>query len=182
MQIPLQVTFRHLPHSDALEARIREKAAKLEQFFPHVTSCRVVVEEERLHQHQGKLFNVRIDLHIPGHELVVNMERNEDPFVAVRDAFRDARRQLEEGARVMRGDVKTHPLAQHGRVARLSIDEGCGFIETPDGRELYFSRENVVSPAFEQLEEGTEVQFLEELAGEGPQAKRVSAGKHHVLS
>jgi ribosomal subunit interface protein len=108
MQIPLQITFRHLPHSDALETRISEKAAKLEQFFPHITSCRVVVEEQRLHQHQGKLFNVRIDLHIPGRELVVNMERNEDAFVAVRDAFRDARRQLEEAARLMRGEVKAH--------------------------------------------------------------------------
>jgi ribosomal subunit interface protein len=108
MQIPLQVTFRHLAPSEALDARIREKAAKLEQFFPHITSCRVVVEEQRLHQQQGKLFNVRIDLHIPGHELVVNMEHDEDAFVAVRDAFRDARRQLEDGARQMRGDVKAH--------------------------------------------------------------------------
>lgn len=182
MQIPLQITFRHFPSSGALEARIREKVAKLEHFFPHITSCRVVIEERRLHQQQSRLFNVSIDLHIPGHELVVNTGHNEDAFVAVRDAFRDARRQLEEGARLMRREVKTHPLEQHGRVARLSAAEGCGFIETMDGRELYFSRENVVSPAFEQLEEGTEVQFLEELAGEGRQAKRVSAGKHHVIS
>ena len=108
MQIPLQITFRHFPTSDALEARIREKAAKLEQFFPHITSCRVVVEEQRLHQHQGRLFNVRIDLHIPGHELVVNAEHNEDAFVAVRDAFGDAQRQLEESAKVMHGEVKAH--------------------------------------------------------------------------
>lgn len=111
MKIPLQVTFRHLPHSDALDARIREKAAKLEQFFPHITSCRVVVEEQARHKHQGRQFNIRIDLHIPGHELVVNMERDEDAFVAVRDAFRDARRQLEESARLMRGEVKTHSAA-----------------------------------------------------------------------
>ena len=108
MKIPLQITFRHFPTSDALEARIREKAAKLERFFPNIMSCHVVVEEQRRHQHQGRLFNVSIDLRIPGHELVVNMERDEDAFVAVRDAFRDARRQLEEGARLMRGDVKTH--------------------------------------------------------------------------
>lgn len=182
MKIPIQITFRHLPQSDALEARIREKAAKLERFFPRIMSCRVVVEEQRLHQHQGKLFNVSIDLHIPGHELAVSMDHDEDVFVAVRDAFSDARRQLEEHARLMRGEVKTHPLEQHGRVARLSFEEGCGFIETPDGRELYFSRENVVNPAFEQLQEGTEVQFLEEIGGEGPQAKRVSAGKHHLPS
>jgi len=70
-------------------------------------------------------------------------------------------------------------VPQHGTIARLFADEGYGFIETPDGRELYFSRENVLHPAFEQLTSGTEVQFLEELAAEGPQAKRVSVGKHH---
>ncbi len=182
MQIPLQITFRHLPHSDALEARIREKAEKLERFSPRIMSCRVVVEEQRLHQHQGRLFNVRIDLHVPGHELVVNARNDEDVFVAVRDAFNDVRRQLEERARQIRGEVKTHPLEQHGRIARLSLAEGCGIIETADGRELYFSRENVASPAFEHLSAGTEVQFLEEMGGEGPQAKRVSAGKHRVPS
>ena len=124
MQIPLQVTFRHLPHSDALDARIREKVSKLEQFYPRIMSCRVVVEEERLHQHQGRLFNVRIDLHIPGHKLVVNMDHNEDAFVAVRDAFRDARRQLEEQARMMRGEVKAHPPEKQGPVAQPSPEEG----------------------------------------------------------
>jgi cold shock CspA family protein len=80
----------------------------------------------------------------------------------------------------MRGDVKAHVVSQHGKVARLFTDEGYGFIETADGRELYFSRENMVHPAFEQLTPGNEVQFIEEMAAEGPQAKRVSVGKHHA--
>jgi ribosomal subunit interface protein len=108
MQIPLQITYRHFPRSDALEARIRERTAELEQFFPHVVSCRVVVEEESRHKQQGKLFAVRVDLHVPGRELVVNREHDEDPFVAVRDAFDALRRQLEDHARVVRGDVKGH--------------------------------------------------------------------------
>jgi cold shock CspA family protein len=97
---------------------------------------------------------------------------------AVRDAFDSAKRQLEETARELRGDVKTHAPELRGKVARLRLDEGYGFIETGDGRELYFSRDNVVHPSFEQLEPGTVVQFIEELAAEGPQAKRVSAGRH----
>jgi len=62
----------------------------------------------------------------------------------------------------------------------MRLDEGYGFIETSDGRELYFSRDNVVHPLFEHLEPGTVVQFIEEMAAEGPQAKRVSAGKHQA--
>jgi cold shock CspA family protein len=85
---------------------------------------------------------------------------------------------LEDVVREKRGDVKVHDVPQHGSIARLSFDEGYGFIETSDGRELYFSRENVVHPTFESLEPGMPVQFIEELAGDSPQAKRVSVGKH----
>jgi cold shock CspA family protein len=67
-----------------------------------------------------------------------------------------------------------------GRVARLVEDEGYGFIETPDGQELYFHRENLASNNFDQLAEGSEVQFLEDIGSEGFQAKRVSTGKHHI--
>jgi cold shock CspA family protein len=98
-------------------------------------------------------------------------------YVALRDAFDAARRKLEDYAREKRGDVKHHELTQSGKVVRIVADEGFGFIATADGRELYFSRENVVTPAFDRLAPGTEVHFIEEMAAEGPQAKRVSARK-----
>lgn len=180
MQVPLQITVRDVPHSRALEAGIREKAAKLEEFGPRITSCRVTVAESSKHHQQGRQFSVRIDLRVPGREIAVTREHHEDVFIALRDAFDAAKRQLEDVVREKRGDVKAHEIPQHGQIARLSVDEGCGFIETADGRELYFSRENVVHPDFEHLEPGMAVQFIEELAGEGPQAKRVSVGKHHV--
>ena len=181
MQVPLQITLRHMPTSDALEARIRDQAAKLEAFHPHVISCRVTVEELDKHQHQGRQFQVRIDAHVPGREIVANRDHDEDVYVALRDAFAAVTRQLEEDVRVRRGDVKLHDVPQHGRVARLVADEGYGFIATPDGRELYFSRANVVHPDFKDLAVGTEVQFIEEAAAEGPQANRVSVGKHGPL-
>jgi len=115
---------------------------------------------------------------VPGHEVFVNRDHHEDVYVAVRDAFDTAARKLEEVARVDRGDVKEHGLPQRGEIVRLFAEEGFGFIQTADGRELYFSRENVVDPAFDRLAAGMTVQFLEELAAEGRQAKRVSAGKH----
>jgi len=178
MQVPLQITIKDVPHSPAVDARVREKMAKLEEFHPRITRCHVTVEETGKHRHQGRRFAVRIDLRVPGREIAVTREHHEDVLIALRDAFDAAKRQLEDAVREMRGDVKVHEVPQHGRIARLSPDEGYGFIETREGRELYFSRENVVYPAFERLEPDMPVQFIEELAGDSPQAKRVSAGKH----
>lgn len=99
MKTPLQITFRDLPHSDALETHIRDKAQKLEQLFAEIISCRVVVEQPARHQQQGKLFNIHIDLGVPGSEILVDRQANEDVYVALRDAFDAARRQLEDYAR-----------------------------------------------------------------------------------
>lgn len=106
MQVPLQITVRDFPQSDALEARIREKAAKLEEFHPRITSCRVTVEESRKHHQQGRHFEVNLDVRVPGREIVVNHAHHEDAYVALREAFDAAKRQLEDIARVQRGDVK----------------------------------------------------------------------------
>lgn len=99
MQVPLQITYRGIHHSDALDARIRDKAAKLEELHPRITSCRVVVEERHRHKQQGREFTVSIDLRLPGHELFVNRDHDEDVYVAVRDAFDAAGRKLEDVAR-----------------------------------------------------------------------------------
>lgn len=183
MQTPLQITFRNFPRSEAVEARIRDKAAKLEEFHPRIMSCHVVVEELDRHHHQGKQFTVRLDIRVPGHELVVDRDHHEDIYVALRDAFNAAGRKLEEVVRTARGDVKAHEVAQHGKVARLFPGEGYGFIETADGREFYFSCDNVVEPTFDRLETGVAVQFVEDVASDGRQhATRVSAGKHRPLA
>lgn len=108
MQIPLQITIRDMEHSDALETHIRDKANKLEEFFDRIMSCRVVVEMPHKHHHQGKQFNVRIDIGVPGSEIVVNRDHAEDVYVALRDAFDAAKRQLEDYARKIRGNVKMH--------------------------------------------------------------------------
>jgi ribosomal subunit interface protein len=108
MQIPTQITLRHMPPSDALEARIREKADKLSEFHGGVMRCHVVVEELALHHQQGRRFNVRVDVHVPGHEITVNRDHDEDPYVAVRDAFDHVALQLRELARRQRGEVKAH--------------------------------------------------------------------------
>lgn len=180
MQIPLQITLRDMPPSEAVETRIREKAQKLDSFYDRIMSCRVVVESPQRHQHQGKLHSVRIDLSVPGAELVVNRVEHEDIYVAIRDAFNAIGRKLEDYARRQRGDVKIHDVPHQGRITKIFPAQGYGFIETPDRRELYFNRNSVVEPEFEQLEIGAEVSYVEEQGKEGPQARRVSTGKHQV--
>ena len=175
MQIPLQISFHGVERSNALYNAIHDKVEKLERYYDRITSCRVVLELDARHKHQGKQLTVRLDIKVPGGEIAVTREHNSDVQIALRDAFDAARRQLEDYARGQRGDVKRHAPEFTGRVARLDASQGIGFIVTDDGREYYFSRDNVVAPSFDRLAVGTTVHFIEEVAGEGMQAKRVSA-------
>lgn len=108
MQIPLQVTFRDMAQSEAIESRIRTKVEKLQKHYDRIMGCRVVIEMPQRHKHQGKLHSVRIDLTVPGAELVANHAQDEDVYVAIRDAFGAITRQLEDFARRQRGEVKNH--------------------------------------------------------------------------
>jgi ribosomal subunit interface protein len=175
MQIPLQISLHGITRSNALYNAIREKADKLERYYDRIMSCRVVLEQPARHQRKGKQYAVRIDLKVPGGEIAVTHEHDEDLQIALREAFNAARRRLEDYARGQRGDVKHHAPEYTGRVARIDAEQGIGFIATEDGREYYFSRDNVITPAFEDLAIGTPVHFIEDVAAEGLQAKRVAA-------
>ena len=108
MQIAPQISFHGIEHSDALHDSIRERAEKLERFYDHIMGCRVVLELSSRHQRRGKQFTVRIDLTVPGSEIAITHQHDEDVQVALRDAFDAARRKLEDYARTRRGDVKRH--------------------------------------------------------------------------
>lgn len=117
MQIPLQITFHGIDHSDAVEERVREKVAKLEQFFDRITSCRVAIERSHkntssLHQ-KGEDFHVRVDLTVPGSELVVkrDSDEHEDIYAALKGAFQAIERQLKEYVARQRGEVKSRAQA-----------------------------------------------------------------------
>lgn len=178
MQLPLQISFRGMNPSDAVEARIRERADELDQYYDRVMSCRVVVESPHRRHHQGKLYHVRVDITVPGGEVVVRREpaerhAHEDVYVAIRDAFDAAERQLADYARRQRGAVKLHAPASSGHVSKLFPSEGYGFIDTPDGRDVYFHRNSVLQDAFDRLEIGSEVHYVEEPGEKGPQASTV---------
>jgi cold shock CspA family protein/ribosome-associated translation inhibitor RaiA len=196
MQIPIQITFRNMDSSPAVEERVREEAEKLSEFYNGIMGCRVMVEIPHQHRQQGKRFHIRIDLIVPGGEIVVNHEPSlrgsiqqagtekrkkgqevaaphKDIYVAIRDAFKAARRQLQDYARKQSGAVKKREPAPRARVSRLFPEEGHGYLEAPDGGEIYFHKNSVLNDGFEKLAIGTEVSFVEEAGDKGPQASTV---------
>ncbi len=184
MQIEPRVTYRNVEPSDALHAKIQQRIAHLDRLFPNLTSCRVSVARDDAHQHQGRHYHVRVDVTAPGHELVVDhaaaQDRgHEDPYIAVRDAFDAMQRRVQDLARTMRGDVKTHLPPQHGRVAEIDPAAGRGSIVAADGRSLYFHRNAVVGGRFDELRVGAEVRFAEQPGDDGPQASSVAPVGHH---
>jgi ribosome-associated translation inhibitor RaiA len=173
VQQPLQITAREVSLSEVAEDDIRAKAENLDTYYDGIISCRVVIEGPGRHHRRGP-YAVKIDLTVPGSELVVDHQTDADLYVAIRDAFDAARRRLEDYARRQRGDVKVHGAMSHGRVSKLLPERDRGFLETLDGREIYFHRNSVLHPGFERLTIGSEVRFTEEAGEQGPQASTVA--------
>ena len=186
MKLPLQIVFRNMGPSEAIEAKVHERAQKLDRFYEHIMSCRVVIEESHKHHERGNLYHVRIDMKVPDAEIVANREPDAhhgytDVYVAIRDAFDSARRQLQDYARERRQEVKSHEIPPHGHVVSLVPEENFGRIGTADGREVYFHRNSVIDASFDELKVGDEVRFAEEEGELGPQASTVRVvGKHHL--
>jgi len=119
MQVPIQISFEGLDHSDALEHRIREEVGKLEKFYERMTSARIVISRPQRRHHKGDVYQVRIHLTLPGaSDIVITREpamtgAHEDAYVTVRDAFNAARRQLQDVNRKRQGKVKLHEAPPH---------------------------------------------------------------------
>jgi cold shock CspA family protein/ribosome-associated translation inhibitor RaiA len=196
MILPLQIAFRNMKPSDAIEARVREEAAKLETFYRGIMRCRVVIELPHKHRRKGDLYHVRIDLTVPGAELVVKKEpslqaelrridvetqskdyeveaAHKDAYVVIRDAFKEARRRLQDYARRQQGQTKLHAPQAMGRVSKLFPDEEYGFLETSEGDQIYFHKNSVLHRGFGRLKVGSRVMFVEEAGEKGPQASTV---------
>jgi ribosomal subunit interface protein len=179
MLLPLQITFRHMDPSPAVEARVRELAARLDRFYAAITRCRVVISTPPAHSHKGGPFSVRIDVTLPRGEVFAHSDHantgaHTDVYVALRDAFDDLRRQLEDYGSRQQGDVKHHePSMQSGTVVELATEEGYGRIEAVGGHLVYFHRNSVHGARFESLIPGTRVRFEEEQGDRGAQAAAV---------
>ena len=117
MKLPLEITFRNMQPSDAVQAAVRERAAKLDKFYRYIMACHVTVNAPHKHHHKGNRYQVKIDVTVPGGELVVshNADANkahEDVYVAMRDAFDAIRRRLEDYARKRRGHIKSDTFSR----------------------------------------------------------------------
>lgn len=196
MILPVQITFRNMSPSTVVEEWIQSEAAKLDEFYDRITGCRVVVELPNRRHKWGSLYHVRVDLTVPGGELIVKREPSlrtslqqvrgdrmrkhlevkaphRELRQAIDDAFKAAGRRLQDYARRQRGDVKAHEHAPRARVSKLIPAEGYGFLETPGGREIYFHEHSVLGDGFRRLQLGTVVTFVEEQGERGPQASTV---------
>jgi len=108
MQHPLQITHHNISLSEAAEQRIRSKAAKLERFCDQIISCHVTVDSPHHHKHKGESYDVKIVITMPGEELIVKHEPDEDLYVAIRDAFNAAERKLKEHSERRSGEARLH--------------------------------------------------------------------------
>jgi cold shock CspA family protein len=179
-----------------IEKEITTQARKLESFYRSITSCRVLVEASERHRQKGYPYHIRIDLTVPGGEIVVKRaptsyaaERHlagqshrkameirperRNLKLAIRESFDTARRRLQDHARKRRAQVKTHEPAPEGRVSKLFPAEDFGYVETADGREIYFQANSVMNRRFKSLKIGSIVRFAEERGEKGPQASTV---------
>jgi cold shock CspA family protein len=179
MKTPLQLRWHNVDPSDALASQVREETERLGKFWDRITGCAVTLEApSRHHRHSGSQYRVRIELSAPGGRIVVGRDPRRsrlhgDLYAAVKAAFREARRQIEDRVRRLDRRVKLHLPPAEAKVARLFREDGYGFLRTPDGRDVYFHQRSVLRGAFPQLRVGSLVRFAEEQGDEGPQASTV---------
>jgi len=185
MQTALEIDFQGMEPRESLRAAIIEHVAGLEGRFRRITACRVVLKASGDHHQTAGLYQVHIRLALPdGKEIDVGHtprldERHADVHFALNDAFKRARRQLQDQVRRLQGHVKTHEGQPIGTVKKLQDD--FGFLDTTDGREIYFHRNSVRNGGFSRLRVGTRVSFAEEVGERGPQASTVHVLRHHAL-
>jgi cold shock CspA family protein len=190
------VTFRNVRSPELAEKWVRDEIAKLTILYPRIMACRVAVESPHRHHRLGSQFHIRIDVTVPGGEIVIKhqpslrarMRQTGETRVAkhlelktahknlrqaIDDAFKAAGRRLQDYARRQRGSVKSHEPLPTARVSKLFPKKGYGFMTTQDGREIYFHKNAVLNRGFNKLKTGTKVRFAEEEGEKGLQASTV---------
>jgi ribosome-associated translation inhibitor RaiA len=181
MDIPVEIAFHNMSSTPALEGEIRERVDKLDRLYQHLIGCRVSVEQLHRRHQNGNIFEVHIDMRVPGDEIVVSREPHRarekfadpDAGIAVRNAFKAAERRLLDYKRKQRGEVKLHDESFAGQVTQLYPQEDHGFLLTHEGTQLYFHRNGLVNRDFDRLKVGDKVHFVETVGDTGPIANKV---------
>jgi cold shock CspA family protein len=187
MQTPVEIDFQGMSGNSEIRSAISKHVNELEQRSGRVTACRVVLKGPGDHHHTGGLYEVNIRLALPnGREVNVGRtaqadERHSDLSYALNDAFKRARRRLQDHVRRLQGAVKTHEGQPIGTIVRLDPSGEFGFLTSSDSREIYFHRNSVLNDGFGLLTCGSRVSFVEEIGEKGPQATSVKLlGKHRL--
>jgi len=188
MQTPVEIDFHGFKGNEQLRACVMKNVSLLERRFGRITACRVVIKAPSERHRTGSACEIAIRLSLPqGREVEIGrsekteraVDRLADPLVALNDAFKRARRRLQDHARRMRGHVKSHDGPPIATVKRFDEAGGFGFLETQDGREIYFHKNSLLNDGGRQVGPGTRVTFFEEIGEKGPQASTVKVlGKH----
>ncbi|MBD3421057.1 MAG: HPF/RaiA family ribosome-associated protein [Chitinivibrionales bacterium] len=192
MNVPAEISFRNMQKTGPLDALVREKIAKLEEFCDHISRCSVIVEQQERKQRSANPYHVRIDLTIPpGHHIAVNqkprqVDVDDAADAEIRSAFKKAGRLVRELNERQHGNAAEHE--QHSTnavIETLFREQGYGFIRTIDNRQVYFHRNALDEKDYDRLQPGTGVSFDETRGKEGPQARHVriiekpGVGIHH---
>lgn len=180
MEVEPKIVFEGIDPSDFVRNRILNEIERLERFFGRVTACRVVISKPQGRRRHGDLYAVAVRLTLPGGQ-EVHATRNptqnhahEDAHVAIRDVFAAARRQLQDKARKLRGDVKAHEGPPEAIITTLVAESDYGFLEAEDGHEVYFHKNSVADDGFDKLSIGARVTYSETRGEKGPQATYVN--------
>lgn len=179
METPVEIAFTDMDPSDEINTLILEKVDHLDQLYGGITSCHVYVKAPHQSQRKGNLYEITIEVRIPGNELVVRSQNDapehEHLRVAVRDAFRAMERKLERWKERHRGEVKRHEGPLQGTIVEIDLDRDFGQIIATDHRLIYFHRNSVVDGNFDDLRLRDPVELVVQ-TGEseiGPQASTV---------
>lgn len=182
MKVGLEISYRDVEKSAAIETLIQDKMAKLERLCDYISSCHIAVEKIHDRPSYGSPYRVRLDLTVPpGHELVAESNPTDtNQYVnldtVVRDAFSKAERQLKELTQRQRESQKAQGASAQetaALVVRLFREQGYGFIKSLEGEEIYFHRNSVIHNDFDRLEVGTGVRFEAIEGNQGLQATTV---------
>ncbi|TVP58997.1 MAG: HPF/RaiA family ribosome-associated protein [Gemmatimonadales bacterium] len=184
MDVPPEIAFRGVEPTDSLKELILDGIDGLEKVYPRLVSCRTMIADDTPDRRTGNSYRVRLEIGIPGKSLVVDESPTGggDPRPlgqTVKDAFKTGSKLLKKEKEMQRGGMtKSQDLPPHGRVVRLLIDdEGVryGFLESREGRQIYFHEQALVDLDYDDLEIGSEVRYAAAEGDEGPQASTVAA-------
>ena len=183
MDVPLEIRFHGMDSSESVEERIREKVAKLERKYGRLVACRIGVEMPHRQHRTGNVYEVHIELSVPGNDLVVSKEphalgeryKNPDIYQAINAAFDAAERQLQQFKEKQYGEVKVHDgdMQLTGTVSDVRAEQGYGFLDNAQGGQIWFHRNAVMDGALEDMKVGDRVHYVETVGVTGPQASKV---------